>query len=74
MINPSFSCKGCPDRYPGCHGKCEKYIREKVEFEERKRMAKVQEDLDSAAQIRYYRNKDYYAKKNKGLGTYYKNL
>ena len=18
-------CKGCPDRYPGCHGSCEKY-------------------------------------------------
>ena len=19
-------CKDCPDRYPGCHAKCEKYI------------------------------------------------
>ena len=19
-------CKNCPDRYPGCHGKCDKYI------------------------------------------------
>lgn len=74
MLNPNFSCKGCPNRYPGCHGKCEKYIREKAEFEERKRVAKIQEDLDSVAQIRYYRNKDYYAKKNKGLGPHYKNL
>lgn len=22
----SFPCKGCSDRYVGCHGKCEKYI------------------------------------------------
>ena len=20
-----FTCKDCPDRYPGCHDKCEKY-------------------------------------------------
>ena len=21
-----MSCKDCPDRYPGCHPKCEKYL------------------------------------------------
>lgn len=24
-----FSCKGCKDRYVGCHSKCEKYKKEK---------------------------------------------
>lgn len=33
MIRPSFTCKDCPDRYPGCHGKCEKYQKEKSEYE-----------------------------------------
>ena len=31
-----FSCKGCEERKPGCHGSCEKYKREKAEYEERK--------------------------------------
>lgn len=26
----SFTCKGCGDRHPGCHGKCEKYLMEKA--------------------------------------------
>lgn len=25
MINLTNSCKGCIERYVGCHGKCEKY-------------------------------------------------
>lgn len=27
-------CKDCPDRYIGCHAKCERYIREKKECSE----------------------------------------
>ena len=27
-------CMNCPDRYPGCHGKCERYITQKAELEE----------------------------------------
>ena len=30
-----FTCKGCPDRHPGCHGKCEKYIAEKKAWDDR---------------------------------------
>lgn len=24
-------CRDCPDRYPGCHGKCEKYLAYKLD-------------------------------------------
>ena len=29
------ACKGCvpPDRYPGCHGQCQKYLEEKAEYD-----------------------------------------
>jgi hypothetical protein len=26
-------CKDCPDRCPGCHGKCEKYIQQRAEYD-----------------------------------------
>jgi hypothetical protein len=29
-----FSCKGCPDRHPGCHSTCQKYLEEKAQYEE----------------------------------------
>lgn len=32
----SFTCKGCGDRFPGCHGSCKKYQREKAEHEARR--------------------------------------
>lgn len=35
----SFTCKGCPERHPGCHDKCEKYQAEKAEYQARKEAA-----------------------------------
>jgi hypothetical protein len=32
----SFTCKGCPNRAPGCHDRCEKYQKEKRDHETRK--------------------------------------
>lgn len=32
-----FTCKDCPNRYPACHDKCEKYQREKAEWEAEKK-------------------------------------
>ena len=29
----NFSCKGCTDRTPGCHGHCERYQKEKAEWD-----------------------------------------
>lgn len=36
-------CKDCvpPTRYPGCHAKCEQYIKEKTEYEKQKQYAKA---------------------------------
>lgn len=31
-------CKDCPDRYPACHDRCEKYIQAKKDLQERKDM------------------------------------
>ena len=35
-------CKDCvpPTRYPGCHDKCEQYIKEKAKWEEEKAKAR----------------------------------
>lgn len=27
------SCHGCTERTPGCHSKCEKYIKERAEYD-----------------------------------------
>lgn len=36
-------CKDCvpPQRYPGCHGHCQKYLEEKAEYEKQKEYAKA---------------------------------
>lgn len=31
-----FTCKDCPDRYPGCHDHCNKYKREKAIWDKQK--------------------------------------
>lgn len=54
-----FTCKDCPNRYPGCHDKCEKYKTEKAEYERLK--AKWNIDRDSrhyAAEIVTKRKSD----------------
>lgn len=35
---PINSCRGCvaPKRYPGCHDYCPEYLKQKLEYEERK--------------------------------------
>lgn len=43
-MKPSFTCKGCEDRYPGCHGSCKKYKREREAWEKTK--AYLREDDD----------------------------
>ena len=42
-----FCCKGCeaPKRHPGCHGKCEEYIKQKADYDKRKA------ELDSERKI-----------------------
>lgn len=62
-------CYNCPDRFPGCHGSCEKYIQQKRELEEAKAEARKRYDaisgvekqrydgLYKATRLRNYRNK-----------------
>ena len=42
---PIKCCKDCvpPQRFPGCHAKCSKYLKEKAEYEKRKEYAKAHE-------------------------------
>lgn len=49
MANSPFTCKDCPDRYPGCHDKCEKYRKEKAEWDKTK--AKLAENRELQAYI-----------------------
>ncbi len=30
-------CKDCSERHPGCHDKCERYIKQKADLQERKK-------------------------------------
>lgn len=53
-------CKDCvaPKRYPGCHGSCEQYIKEKAEYDHRKaeedKRRKIEYGLDSHVGKRAY--------------------
>lgn len=39
------SCRSCTERTPGCHGKCEKYIKERADFDKVKENQK-EKDLE----------------------------
>lgn len=36
-MNYIRSCKNCTERYPACHDKCEKYLKEKRDYENYKK-------------------------------------
>lgn len=40
-----IACKDCPDRYPGCHDKCEKY---QAYAEEREKARAKRQQLNNA--------------------------
>lgn len=41
----TFPCKGCPDRYPACSAKCERYKAARAKYDECK---KAQDDKHNA--------------------------
>lgn len=50
-------CRGCDDRYEGCHGKCERYIQWKAENNEY-REGHLKEKYDAASVVSFeLRNK-----------------
>ena len=40
-----FTCKDCPDRYPGCHDDCNKYKREKAIWDKQKAEEAVEKGI-----------------------------
>jgi CDGSH-type Zn-finger protein len=42
-----FTCKGCDNRKPACHGTCEKYKREKDQHEEMKARMKADREFEA---------------------------
>ena len=53
-------CKGCvpPDREPGCHAKCPKYLEEKARYEELKEADRKRKE--TRAGLISQRNEQYY--------------
>lgn len=58
MGNPNFSCKTCTKRYPGCHPKCEIYLKEKEEYNIREKeiehRAKMNREFDRYSKSRRF--------------------
>jgi hypothetical protein len=69
-----FSCKGCvpPDRYPGCHGKCEKYLNEKSAYDALKKAEdekkRVRDGLVDQRNKLYYKAMKNRRAKDRGAG------
>lgn len=49
MYNPFIACKDCANRYPGCHGKCETYIKAKAEHDRLRAADMLEKDIWSYA-------------------------
>ena len=54
MIKAVFPCKDCEDRFPGCHGTCERYKQLKAEFDKLKAEAKKQRDVQAGLNQHFY--------------------
>lgn len=58
MKNTTYPCKGCTDRYVGCHSECKKYI--EVKKRDMERMATQNRDKkidDTIYDLKYNRVK-----------------
>ena len=68
--NPFKCCMGCTDRYPGCHGHCDRYQEAKLINEKRKH----DEYLKNQASMYLYKHVgnvlDDQAKRRKGCAGY----
>ena len=63
MANNPFTCKDCPNRYPGCHDKCEKYQKEKAEWDRLKTKEAENRELQAYICGSINKKKDMSAKK-----------
>lgn len=60
-----YSCKDCTNRKPKCHTTCEKYIREKQEYEQTKRSKQDDRDIKRYLQASIGANVKQEIKKNR---------
>jgi hypothetical protein len=51
-------CKDCPDRYPGCHGSCEKYKEQRAKYDAEK--AEVMKRFNVACGLYEQKSKSVY--------------
>ena len=47
-----MSCKGCQDRYVGCHSKCEKYKQFKKENDIKREQQRIQQSVKNSYYMR----------------------
>lgn len=70
MANIPFTCKDCPNRYPGCSGKCEKYKRERAEYDRLKAKENIDRSLRTYEVERRLSSYDRYIKKKRSRSGY----
>jgi hypothetical protein len=54
MNKVTFSCMGCQERFPGCHGTCAKYKKERTEYDKRKEETKKKRDIEAGLNNYFY--------------------
>ena len=54
-MNDKIPCKDCPDRYSGCHAKCERYREFRRELDERNKRIREQKFKEKLTR-RSYKN------------------
>lgn len=67
QIIPPFPCKNCPDRYPACHDKCEKYQKVKVARDEKREAIWKDKQNDVYTIARVLDKKDRAAKRRRDI-------
>lgn len=66
-----FSCeRDCPKRKPGCHGHCEKYLKEKAAHEDRLAKEKLERDVQNYINNNIGRGMAYNARRKKDAYCY----
>lgn len=63
LSSNKFACRGCTERYVGCHAECEKYKTAKAELDNRKKACR--EDLAKYDMALRFTLDDIYRKKKK---------
>lgn len=67
QIIPPFPYKNCPDRYPACHDKCEKYLTVKRAHDEKREALWKEKMPDEYAIDRVFDKKDRAAKRRRDI-------